>query len=180
MNYEDLIVENLPLIDSVVRVIARRHWLSADEADELKGAIHLKLVENDYQVLRKFEGRCQLKTYLTTVVERHFLDERNARWGKWRPSAQARRLGPTAMLLDQLLTRDNLPFEQAVLAIKSRCGDSVSREELHAIMLQLPMRHSRQFVGEEVLDNVPAPSPNENDVIQSLEQAAPVTASSGP
>jgi hypothetical protein len=60
VDYERLVVENLPLVDSVVRLIARRHRLSADEGDELAGAIRLKLVENDYQVLRKFEGRSQL------------------------------------------------------------------------------------------------------------------------
>src|SRR6202008_4136539 len=109
----------------VGRTIARRHQLSADEADELGSSVRLKLVENDYEVLRKFEGRSQLRTYLTTVVKRHFLDDRNARWGKWRPSAQARRLGPVAVLLDQFLTRDRLPFEEAVQAIEARHGATI-------------------------------------------------------
>lgn len=170
VDYERLIVANLQLVDSVVRTIARRHWLSADETDELAGAIRLKLVENNYEVLRKFEGRCQLRTYLTTVVQRHFLDERNARWGKWRPSAQARRLGPIATSLDQLLTRDHLPFEEAVHAITLRYGTGVSREELHAIMLQLPTRSSRQFVGDENLDNIPARGTGEDVAIASLDR----------
>ena len=158
MDYERLIVDNLPLVDSVVRTIARRHQLSPDEADELGSSVRLKLVENEYEVLRKFEGRSGLRTYLTTVVTHHFLDERNARWGKWRPSAQARRLGPVAVLLDQLLTRDRLPFDAAVQAIETRYGQAVSRTELHAIAQQLPLRSSRMFVGEEALENVPAAS----------------------
>jgi len=54
-------------VDGVVRTIARRHRLPADEADELGSSVRLKLVENDYEVLRKFEGRSQLRTYLITV-----------------------------------------------------------------------------------------------------------------
>jgi RNA polymerase sigma factor (sigma-70 family) len=170
VNYERLVVDNLPLVDSVIRLIARRHRLSADEAEELSGAVRLKLVDNDYEVLRKFEGRSQLRTYLITVVQRHFLDDRNARWGKWRPSARARRLGPVATMLDQLITRDHLPFDEAVHAIAARHGTAASREELHAIMLQLPTRSSRQFLGAEALEHVPAPTPDENEVIESLER----------
>ena len=169
MDYERLVVENLPLVDSVVRLIARRHRLSADEADELSSAIRLKLVENDYQVLRKFEGRSQLRTYLITVVQRHFLDDRNARWGKWRPSSVARRLGPIAVLLDRLLTRDRLPFDEAVATIATR-HDDVSRDQLHEIMLQLPARSVRQFTSEDELEDVPAPTPDEDRVIASIER----------
>ena len=169
MDYERLVVENLPLVDSVVRLIARRHRLSADEGDELAGAIRLKLVENDYQVLRKFEGRSQLRTSLITVVQRHFLDDRSARWGKWRPSSIARRIGPIAVLLDQLLTRDRLPFDEAVTAIQTRYDD-VSREQLHEIMLQLPARSARQFTSDEELEQVAAQTPNEDRVIASLER----------
>jgi len=170
VDYERLVVDNLPLVDSVVRLIARRHRLSADEADELAGAVRLKLVEKDYEVLRKFEGRSHLRTYLVTVVERHFLDDRNSRWGKWRPSSMARRLGPIAMLLDQLLTRDHLPFEAAAEAVTARHGTSASRDHLHAIMLQLPARSSRHFVGEEELEHLPAPTAGEADGIESLER----------
>jgi RNA polymerase sigma factor (sigma-70 family) len=168
---ERLVVENLPLVDSVVRQIARRHRLSNDETEELAAAVRLKLVEKDYEVLRKFEGRSQLRTYLITVVQRHFLDDRNARWGKWRPSAQSRRLGPIATLLDQLLTRDHLPFDQAVHAVRARHGGDLSREELHGIMLQLPVRSTRRFLSEDELEHLPAPAAGEDDIIDSLEQA---------
>ena len=170
MDYKRLVVDNLPLVDSVVRTIARRHGLSADEQDELGSSVKLKLVENDYEVLRKFEGRSQLRTYLITVVQRHFLDERNARWGKWRPSANARRFGPVAILLDQLLTRDHLSFDDAAQSIATRYGDAVSRAELHEIALQLPMRSSRKFVSDEVLEHVPAPSAGGTDALEARDR----------
>lgn len=170
MDYKRLVEDSLPLVDSVVRTIARRNGLTADEEDELGSSIKLKLVENDYEVLRKFEGRSQLRTYLITVVQRHFLDDRNARWGKWRPSANAKRLGPAAVLLDLLLTRDHLPFDEAADAIAARFGDQVSRAELEAIAAQLPARTSRMFVREEELEHVPAATPDGADAIESRER----------
>jgi RNA polymerase sigma factor (sigma-70 family) len=170
VDYKRLVEDNLPLVDSVVRTIGRRHGLSADEVDELGSSIRLKLVERDYEVLRKFEHRSQLRTYLITVVQRHFLDERNARWGKWRPSAVARRLGAVAVLLDRLLTRDHVPFDEAVQAIAARFGDAVSRADLQTIASQLPVRSSRVFVREEVLEHVPAPSTDGADAIESHER----------
>jgi RNA polymerase sigma factor (sigma-70 family) len=169
VNYERVVVDNLPLIDSIVRFIARRHRLSADEADELGAAIRLKLVDNNYEVLRRFEERSNLRTYLTTVIQRHFLDARIARWGKWRPSAQARRLGPVAILLDQLLTRDGLSFDEAVEAISSRGEVNMSRSELQAIMVQLPHRTRRKFFGDEGLEHVVAPADSEQEVIDSID-----------
>jgi RNA polymerase sigma factor (sigma-70 family) len=163
-------VDNLPLVDSVVQTIARRYRLSADEADDLSSSVRLKLLENDYGVLRKFERRSQLRTYLITVVQRTFLDERNARWGKWRPSAQAYRLGPVGILLDQLITRDHLTFDEAAESIVARFGDAVSRGQLEAILAQLPARRPRRFVGAEALDEMPAPAPDQENVLDSLDQ----------
>jgi hypothetical protein len=54
----------------------------------------LKLIENDYRILRSFEGLASLGTYLTTVIARLFLDFQIHEWGRWRPSAAATRLGP--------------------------------------------------------------------------------------
>jgi len=170
VDYERLVIDNLPLVDSVVRTIARRYQLSADEEDDLGGSVKLKLVENDYEVLRKFEGRSQLRTYLITVVQRHFLDDRNARWGKWRPSAQARRLGPIAVVLDQLLTRDGRSFEDAAQVITARYGDTASRAQLQDIAMQLPSRSHRVFLGEEELEHFPTSVPTGSDAVESSER----------
>jgi RNA polymerase sigma factor for flagellar operon FliA len=170
VDYEAQLVANLSLVDRVVRSVARRYWLSSDETDDLGGDVRLKLVENDYEVLRKFEGRSSLQTYLMTVVLRHFLDQRNAQWGKWRPSVLARKLGPIAILLDQLLTRDCLSFEEAAQTIIARYGNAASREELHAIMLQLPMRSPRRFVDDEGIEDIAEPDSGEDAVIASLDR----------
>ena len=51
-------------------------------------------------------GRGSLNTYLRVVIERLVLDMRVTNWGKWRPSARARRLGAEAVLFEQLTVRD--------------------------------------------------------------------------
>lgn len=177
VDYERLLVDNLGLVDQVIRTLARRHRLSAEEAEELGGAIRLKLVDGDYDVLRRFEGRCSLRTYLTAVVHRVFLDQRNARWGKWRPSLDARRHGEVAVLLERLLTRDGIPFDQAVETLRTNHAVRESREELHRLSLSFPRRAPRRFVGDEALEEHTA-APEIHDGIEQQEDARRASAMS--
>ena len=95
----------LPVIDDVAGQVCRRHRLSAAEADDFQSEVRLHFIERNYEVLRKFEGRCALSTYVNVVVQRVFLDFRNRMWGRWRPSTEARRLGPNAILIERLVSR---------------------------------------------------------------------------
>ena len=72
------LAEHYGLVLRLVRSVARRRRLSADDAEELRSLVLLKLVENDFAVGRKFEGRSSLATYLTKVIWRVWLDRRNA------------------------------------------------------------------------------------------------------
>jgi RNA polymerase sigma factor for flagellar operon FliA len=108
----------LPVIDDVTGQVCRRHRLSPAESDEFRSDVRLHFIERNYEVLRKFEGRCALSTYVNVVVQRVFLDWRNRMWGRWRPSTDARRLGPTAILLERLVTRDGWTLDQALEAMK--------------------------------------------------------------
>lgn len=151
MNYTTLLLENLDLIDRVVQFIARRHRLSSADTEEFSSVVRFKLLDRDFAVLRKFQGRSNMNTYLTTVVERAYLDFCIARWGKWRSSATARRLGPTAVHLEELLARDGLTFEEAMGVLQTNRGVTEGREALLAIAQQLPPRVARRFAGEEEL-----------------------------
>lgn len=148
MDYERVVVENLPLVDAIVRSIASRYMLSTDEAEELGAAVRFKLVDKDYEVLRRFRSQSSLRTYLTCIVNRLFLDRRISDWGKWRPCAVARREGPHAVLLDQLITRDGVTPDEAILRVMSRWG--VSREELTKVARELPQRSKRYVVQQDV------------------------------
>lgn len=154
MSLERQFLDHLPVIDQVVQFIGRRHRLPADAIEELQSAIHLKIIDNDYEVLRKFEGRSNIRTYLTSVVLRHFLDSRTAVWGRWRPCACARRAGPAGVLLDQLLTRDAVSLDEALARVRERYD--VSELELRSLAVQIPVRMPRRFVGDESLDEVAA------------------------
>jgi RNA polymerase sigma factor for flagellar operon FliA len=164
---EQRLIESLPLIDRVVRAIGRRYRLTRDECDELRGFVRLKLIEDDYAVLRRFEGRSRLSTYLATVIRRLFLDERVKAWGRWRQSAQAVRLGPMAIALERLIERQHLSVEQA---IETLCAaDPRAREEdLRALAAQLPRRTGRHFVDDSVLVRVPAPGPGADARVEQL------------
>ena len=142
----------------VTATIARRHHLSAADAEDFASVVRVKLLEDDSAVLRKFAGRSSPRTFLTTVIQRIFLDERNRQWGKWRPSVEARRAGSIAMLLERLISRDGLTMEEACSTLQVTHGLNVSRADLEALHARLPVRTKRRLVAEdEVADTLITP-----------------------
>ena len=150
---EQRFLAHLEQVERIIAFVARRRRLDAGEVDEFASVVRLKLIENDYEVLRRFEGRSSLKTYLTVVIQRFYLDYRVSTWGKWRPSAGARRLGPTAVLLERLTARDGMSFPEAVQAARTNHGVPENDRELFDIGAQLPQRTRRQFVDDGTLES---------------------------
>ena len=148
------------LIDRVIGYVCSRHRLRAQDAEEFAAHVHLKLIEGDCQVLRRFEGRSSVQTFLTVVVHRLFLDYRNHEWGKWRPSAAARRDGPTAVLLERLLTRDGLTLDEAVEVLASRHDLRLPPGEVERLVALMPPRTRRQHESDAVLVGLPSPEPS--------------------
>ena len=126
MSAERLFVENLRLIDDTIRLVCRNRHCSPEEREDFSSHSRLKFIEDDYAILRKYAGRCSLRTYLVTVIGHQLSDYRRQHWGTWRPSAEARRLGPAAMELDTLLHRDRVPLEEAIerLATSGRFAET--------------------------------------------------------
>jgi RNA polymerase sigma factor (sigma-70 family) len=143
VKHHQLLLDNLDLIERLVRFVARRHHLSFSDTEEFASIVRLKLVENDFAVLRKFEGRSTLGTYLTVVIERLCQDFSIALWGKWRPSAAARRLGEVAILLERMVVRDGVTFDEAVGTLQTNHGVNETRDQLREILLMLPARSAR-------------------------------------
>lgn len=127
------------LLCDVVATVARHSGLPGDEAQDFSQHVHLRLLEKNYAPLAMFAGQSSFRTYLTVVVNRLLLDWRNARYGKWRPSAAAERLGPVAVDLDRLITRDGHDVDQAVSVVAAHPG-APSAAALRAIAEQLPAR----------------------------------------
>ncbi len=160
----DRLLGHLPLIERVVSSLARRKGLSRDEEDDFRSWLRVRLLEDGDAVLAKFGGRCRLSTYLTTVVHNLFRDYRIAKWGKWRPSAAARRLGTVAMRLETLLWRDGIGFDEAVEMLRRNHGVRASPAELADLAARLPPREPRRFEGDETLERLPAPADPERRV----------------
>ena len=152
---ERLFLANLPLLERLVAATARRYRLTREEAEDFGSVVKLKLIAGDYEVLRTWEGRSSLAGYLASVVQRAYLDHCNHLWGKWRPSAEARRLGPLGIRLDTWLHRDGLTLEQACALAPAE-----DRAELRRIAERLPSRVRRQKTGDEDLASAPAPGPS--------------------
>lgn len=175
MDYQPVFLQHLDLIEQVIRYTARRHHLSATEQDEFAAVARLKLIEQDYAILRKFEHRSSIRTYLITVLERLFLDHRNMQWGRWRPSAEARRLGPTAVLLERLITRDGLRLDEALETVRSNYQVEATVAELRGMAAALPVRMPRTRVTDEELVAVPAAGGRPDEGLLRREQAAQAT-----
>ena len=122
-----MLESNLDLVRDLIRHVARRHRLRTEEAEEFSSYVWLKMVEGDHRIFRGFRGRSSLRTFLTTVVHRLFLDFRVQAWGKWRPCAEARRLGEDAVELDRWISRDGHSLESALEVLQRRRADHLAR-----------------------------------------------------
>lgn len=163
MDYQRLLLEHLDLIDQIVRTTGRRRHLSVEQ-EEFAGFVRLRLIEDDYAVLRKFQHRSSLRTYLAAVIERLSLDFCVERWGRWRPSAVAERLGPVAVLLERLVTRDGHTLSEALAIVQTGHASALSTGELRDIWEQLPARLKTTEVGEEAAATVPSMQSSESRV----------------
>jgi RNA polymerase sigma factor (sigma-70 family) len=167
---QSLFLSNLPVIDDVTLIVCRRHRLSGAEAEDFKAEVHLHFIERNSDVLRRFEGRSSLRTFLAVVIHRLFLDYRNRLWGKWRPSAEARRLGPTALLVERLVSRDGWTLEQALEML--RINHQVTIDDvLLAFCQRLSARGpGRQVVPESEAAQVESGTPSPEANVLNAEQ----------
>ncbi|HET7219505.1 MAG TPA: sigma-70 family RNA polymerase sigma factor [Vicinamibacterales bacterium] len=170
--YEAEFLKHLPLVDSIVSFVCLRHKLTRSEAEDFRSETRLRLVERDYEVFRRFQRRSSLRTYLTIVIQRIYLDYRNHVWGKWRPSAEARRLGPIAIRLETLLSRDGVHFDEACELMRRNEGVIATESDLAEIAIRLPRRQRRAVVGEEALDEVASAGAFDDRILSRERQNA--------
>src|SRR5438270_2604031 len=113
----DLLTANLAIVRRTVAFVCRRYRLDFQDAEEFAAIVNLKLVENDYAILRKYEERCGFATFISVVLQRMALDFRIHNWGKWHGSAEAKRIGPLAVHLERLLHRDDRTLDEALVVL---------------------------------------------------------------
>lgn len=145
----DFYTTHAAIIESALAHASRAHRLAPAATDEFSSWARVRLLDHDQAILRKFQERSSLRTFLVTVVQRLYLDWRNAEWGKWRPTAEARRQGPVAIELERLVLRDQLSYDEAVHTLQTR-GAATARECEQA-WAQLPRRPRRKRVDEQAV-----------------------------
>lgn len=161
------LLPHLPLVERIVAALARRRRLPEQEAEEFAAEVRLILVEDRGGVLTSFQGKSSWKTYLTTVVSNLYLDWQRSRWGRWRPAAVAKRLGPVAILLDRMLHRDGLSFEEAAEMLRRNHGVDMAIPELAELAGKLPHRPPRRTEGGEAVDHLVAPGAADSSAHQA-------------
>lgn len=140
---EDLFLRHLLLIEKIAVSACRPNRLPEADVEDFVSWVKLALIENDYAVIRKFEGRSSFSTYLTTVIRRLLSQHRAKEWGRWRPSAEARRLGDLAITLERLTTRDGHSMADAMQILGTGTPPAASRAALESIARRLPLRQPR-------------------------------------
>ena len=161
---------HLPFIERATSYVARSNHLSSQDGDDFASCVKLKLIENDYGVLRQFQGRSSLRTFLGVVIQREFIEFQRRRWGKWHPSAEAKRGGPVLVLLERLLVRDGHTFEEACQLLASQHDVTLSRADLESLAARLPPRYSRTFESDDVLPLIPSAEPAPDAALEHKER----------
>jgi RNA polymerase sigma factor (sigma-70 family) len=130
-------------IDRAVAFVCRKHGLHGADAEDFASTVTVKLLEDECAILRQFRGDSNLNTYLNVVVHRIFIDQCVHEHGKWRPSADAKRLGAVATELERRMQWDGEPVEDAVRQTASMHPD-VPIDSIREIAGKVPQRHKRR------------------------------------
>jgi RNA polymerase sigma factor (sigma-70 family) len=169
---KDLFLAHLPHIERVATHFCRRHGFSREETEDFVSKVKEKLFEDGYAIIRKFQGKSSFKTFLTVVISNLFKDHLDHLWGKWRPSAEAVRLGGLAIQLEKL-HRDGFTLAESCEILVTNHHVEATRQELEDLASKLPHRNpSRRMESEEALENRPTEELAPDERVDAREKGA--------
>jgi RNA polymerase sigma factor (sigma-70 family) len=142
MEPQQVLAENVDLIDRITHGVCRRSGVASSDIDDVASAVKLALVENDYAILRRFQGRSSLATYLAVIVQRLLANQRERTHGRWRASPEAQRLGAPAVLIEDVVGRQRRSIEEAMPMIRA-VDPTMTAGDAAAIAARLPLRAPR-------------------------------------
>lgn len=157
---ETLFLRHLETIDRIIAFTLRDSVRQGIDFEDFGSYVKLKLIENDYAIIRKFEGRCSFATYLSIVIQRFLLDYRVSLWGKWHASAEAKRGGELGIAVESMVIRDGMTVAEALPALRRRWPE-LTANEVAAMVDRLPVRLVRPRAVEI---DLAADVASENDV----------------
>ena len=141
MTMQEWFLEQLPTIDKAIVYACRRFKLSTTECEDFASSVKLKLIENDYAILRRFEQRSSFSTFIVITVRRMLINQWVQERGRWSASAEARRMGDAAVRLERMLHRDGRPLEEVVPIIAH--SFDLENRSVEDMAKRLPQRRPR-------------------------------------
>lgn len=169
MQPRDLFEMNLSMIERVIERVCRAARLAGADAEDFASSARLHLIENDYEVLRRHDHSASLATYLTVVVQRLLINLRNHELGRWRPSAEAQRMGEAGVLLERLVGRDRRPLAEVVPVILA-ADRTLTPRDVASMAERLPERAQRPRA-VELDESVDATVPAAEDASARVDEA---------
>lgn len=166
---EQLLEEHLDLIRKLARFAARKVGLSPSEQEDLIQDVCLKLIEDDSRRLRSFKGGCSFAGFLKPAVLRLAIDVMIRKHGKFRPCAEAKKLGAAAERFDRLLNFEQLGFDLARSRLQAE-GHLIEESELARWAAAFPQRKERREVSDEALESRPAGELAPDEALEAQER----------
>jgi RNA polymerase sigma factor (sigma-70 family) len=166
---------HLPLIERVVASTCRRYGVPPEEIEEFSAEFKLRLIQDDYAIIRHFEGRSSLGTFLTVVAARALIDHRIRQEGKWNASSTAKRLGDIAVDLERMLYRNHWTPDEAFPAISAKYPGT-TRADVANLATALPPRLDRRYISIEDIGDVEAVRDPDVLAFEQADMAAQISA----
>jgi RNA polymerase sigma factor (sigma-70 family) len=167
-----LFEEHIDHIKDVIRKRCQKY--SGEDPDDLAQTIFLKLIEDDYRKVRAFQGKSSFTTYLYTVINHILLDYMRSKKGRWRPTERAKQLGEIAVMLEELVYRDERPLQEAICILTKNHQVSLTDTELQALYEQLPTHDAKSVedVSEESLLHIASQDSRPDEELENKKLAS--------
>ncbi|PYQ28188.1 MAG: hypothetical protein DMF56_17285 [Acidobacteria bacterium] len=173
LEFSDLLVRELPFIERLTHMISRRQGMDADEIEEFTAEVRLRLVKNDYALLRAYQGRALFSTYIAAVIRRMLINYRRHQRGKWHDSAEAQRLGRLGIDVERALVRDGRTLQETLTLLREKHPE-VTIDEIERIARLLPAKVRQKFVPIEEAESLE--STGDADRVVRTDMAARISA----
>lgn len=167
---ETLFLTHLDWIKRAARKACSQDNVQRDETEDFVSQVMVKLMDDDYAVIRNHRGESALKTYLTLVIARQFVEHVRQRRGRWRPSAAALRIGPPAPALEKLVHQQGYSLQAAGEKLRTSRQTGMSDIALARLLEKLPRREPLrpvQVPPDTVLDSSVDPSRADEHVTEA-------------